>query len=193
MASERTLRLRRIKDKVSMSEAYPYITGETVHFFQDTPRQVRCLIHGQDLHPSARIYPDTGLFYCHGCKLSLDAIGYYINYHGFEFSDSHEVYKMIEDLENEFGLDSYSLEEFEKDSDEESVQAQVDYKYEFKKLWIETNNLACEIKVESKDAIFDYLDQAWGVAFGPDQKFRKGWQFLFKLRETFKEEFDSCS
>jgi len=191
MASKRTLRLRRVRAEVSMVESYPLITGETVIFYSDTPRQVRCLIHGQDLHPSARIYPDSGMFYCHGCKLSLNSLSYYMNYNGFEFSDYRDVEEMLLFFEDSFNLEQYPLEKYLKDTDDIDIETTIDYKAEFQKLWLEVNNLSCSIKGKSRESIFGYLDKAWETAMGPKNKARKGWRFLFKLKDTYKEEFDS--
>jgi len=115
-----------------------------------------------------------------------------MNYNGFEFTDNPEVESMLLFFEQTFDLDQHDLDQFSRDSDEDE-EISIDYQYEFKKMWFDTNDLACKIKDKCRQEVFNYLDRSWDMALGPQKKFRRAWQFLFKLKETYLEEFSKLS
>jgi len=64
----------RLKKAITIGEYYRHKGLEFDPDIDLNGGQFRCQIHGEDRHPSARYYPDTGMMKCHACGFSGDVI-----------------------------------------------------------------------------------------------------------------------
>ena len=77
---------------------------------QEYEQQFSCDLHGdgRDSKPSARVYPDSGQFFCFACGRSRDVITLVREKEGITF------YEAVRKLEHRFGLDPLPWEDEEE-------------------------------------------------------------------------------
>jgi len=188
MASKNTLRIRRIRDKVTLFSLYPKLTGKTVITSFDVPQQVRCPFHGKDNKPSARLYPSTDRFYCFVCKESMDAFSFFQAFTGMSFEEDRDnAENLLTEIEEEYNLEQYNLDDYRKDTDQENQVDEVDFRETFIRFWFVLNDQICDSNSNKKEKMFEALDAAWDQAM-TSHKFRKVWEFLHKLGEKHRSE-----
>ena len=187
MASKTTLRVRRIRDKVSLLSLFPKLTGTRLISIFELEQQVRCPFHGKDNKPSARIYPDSDRFYCYVCKESLDAFSFFTKHVGLDFEDWDKTDELLRELEDEYDLHQYNLEDYRKDSDIEPEKVNEDYKPIFMNFWFELNDTVCESLIEDKEVVYKALDTAWDQATTKNN-YKEVWDFLHKLEDKYRSD-----
>lgn len=188
-------RIHRVAKNLSMMDAYPYITGKSIHVIDNRPKQVKCYIHGSDRKPSARIFTD-GKMYCFTCHEMFDSYSFSMKFRNIPFNDYRAADELLRELESRFNLLNIPLEEVKENKNESwdkvvssnkteveaKVKASLDEdKRSFINKWVEVNDKAINCSDESKrQKIFEGLDKA--LAYSADQKdYFGGWDFLFKL------------
>ena len=98
------------------------ILGASVDFDGSSPRQMRCLVHGADLNPSARYYPgsDGGSVYCWTCHKSWTPVALYAEVNGISISAAER------DLAKMFGLPAVSRRSVNYDKLDDLLVAAID-------------------------------------------------------------------
>lgn len=109
-------RADRIRDQVSITQVLQDY-GYTVHAGYDGEQQFSCDLHGdgQDSKPSARVYPDSGSWYCFACDRTRDAIQTTREKEGLDF------WGAVKALESRYGLGRMVYEE-EAEQDRDPAQ-----------------------------------------------------------------------
>lgn len=188
MASKNTLRIRRIRDKVTLFSLYPKLTGKTIITSFDVPQQVRCPFHGKDNKPSARLYPDTDRFYCFVCKESMDAFSFFQAYVGMSFKEDRDAAeKLLSEIEEEYNLEQYSLDDYKKDDDQVVELDENDFRDTFVRFWFTLNDQICESDSLHKVRLYEALDLVWDKAMS-DNNFKTMWEFLHKLGNKHRRD-----
>lgn len=54
-------------------------------------RNISCVIHGSDVKPSARVFPDTETYICYACGTYCDVIGLIMKLEEVEFLDAIKI------------------------------------------------------------------------------------------------------
>jgi len=127
MADERTKRrIAQIKEMVPIAQilsdyGYPVRTDG-----EDREEQFPCDLHGDghDNKPSARMYPETGSFYCFACGVSRDAVDLVKEKEGLNFGEA------LKHLEVQYDLPYISWEEGDYETvqkPEDEIQALLKY------------------------------------------------------------------
>ncbi len=110
-------RIEAVKEKVSIFDVAELfnvgIKGEFDH-------NISCPFHGEDRHPSMRIYKDTNSYYCWACNRSGDVVDM-----AKEFLEE-PFYAAVLHLAEKFGVELPDLEEY----DDFPVQRKVPVPYE---------------------------------------------------------------
>lgn len=106
----------RIQEEVSIydlfKEAAPSIRVATT----GKPCQISCPFHGDDAHPSARVYPDGNFMRCYYCSESWDVIKFWAQINGWwrdEEAGKLDIRRAIDDLCNKYNINN-SFPDWEK-------------------------------------------------------------------------------
>jgi hypothetical protein len=102
---EVSYRARRVKERATIFDAAK-LCGLEIRY-PNTTSQLKCPFHGEDAHPSARIYSDTNKFWCFKCQIVLDQIGLITKVKEISFLDA------IRAIEQHLGLPALQPEVLE--------------------------------------------------------------------------------
>ena len=75
--AEYVIRAERLKRSITIFDAIRYLGIEDKVKTLETSSSIACPFHGQDMHPSATIYSDSNMFFCHKCSsYPMDVISF---------------------------------------------------------------------------------------------------------------------
>ena len=104
----------RIKDEVSIYDLFDEANPPIRYMTRGKQSQISCPFHGEDAHPSARVYPDSNSFRCYTCSQSWDVVSYWAQANEwYKSEDKLDIKRAIDDLCEKYGL-SNTFSDWEK-------------------------------------------------------------------------------
>ena len=124
----------RIKEEVSIYDLFDIANPPVRYPTRAKPSQISCPFHGDDTHPSARVYPDDNFFRCYFCSKSWDVVSYWAQANEWYRSDDKlDIGRAIEDLCSRYGISNtfsdwekrfYSLKKQHEDSEAAGIDSE---------------------------------------------------------------------
>jgi len=104
----------RIKEEVSIYDLFDEANPPIKYVTRQKQSQISCPFHGEDAHPSARVYPDSNSFRCYTCSQSWDVVSYWAQANEwYKGEDKLDIKRAIDDLCEKYGL-SNTFSDWEK-------------------------------------------------------------------------------
>ena len=97
--------MERINEEVSIYELFDRADPPVKYLTDVKPCQISCPFHGQDTHPSARVYPDTNSFRCFYCSKSWGAVTFWAESNKwFKDDDKLDIGRALDDLATRYDI-----------------------------------------------------------------------------------------
>lgn len=92
-----------LKEEVSIYDLFD-LTGQKYET-AEKPCQISCPFHGEDTHPSARVFPENNDMRCYYCSKSWNSVTYWAQINGwYTKNDKLDIGRSIDDLCDRFGI-----------------------------------------------------------------------------------------
>lgn len=136
----------RLQEEVSIFDLFDLVGVK--YMTKGKPSQISCPFHGDDAHPSARVYPDDNFMRCYYCSESWEVVKFWAQVNEWYRSDGKLDYKRsIDDLCGKYGITN-SFSDWEKRF------------YALKKQTAEAEALGVPIEERNRLASF----YSWGIS-----------------------------
>ncbi len=95
----------RIREEVSIYDLFDISNPPVRYMTRGKPSQISCPFHGDDAHPSARVYPDDNFMRCYYCSESWDVIRFWAQINEWYRNDGKlDIKRSIDDLCNRYSI-----------------------------------------------------------------------------------------
>lgn len=136
-----------LKEQVSIYDLFEIADPPTTFLTRVKPCQISCPFHGQDTHPSARVYPDTNSFRCFTCSKSWNAVTFWAEANDwFTGTGTLDIGRAIQDLCLRFNISDHTF----------------DWERKFHALKVELTNSEKEVSLEERYKLSSYY--SWNVS-----------------------------
>jgi len=118
--------IERINEEVSLYDLFDIADPPVRYKTDKKPCQISCPFHGQDTHPSARVYPDTNSFRCFYCSKSWSPTTFWAEANNWwRDDDKLDIGRAINDLCDRYNISDQTFDwqrkfyHLKKESEEE--------------------------------------------------------------------------
>jgi len=95
----------RINEEVSIYDLFDIADPPVKYLTRAKPCQISCPFHGQDTHPSARVYPDTNSLRCFYCSKSWNPVTFWAEDNNwYRDNDKLDLGRAIDDLASRYDI-----------------------------------------------------------------------------------------
>lgn len=97
----------RLREEVSIYDLFDLADPPVKYMTRAKPSQISCPFHGNDTHPSARVYPDDNFMRCFYCSESWDVTRFWAQINQwYRDDDKLDIKRAIDDLCQRYNINN---------------------------------------------------------------------------------------